>query len=381
MKSDTRSLIEGLSYALDAAEKSYLSHSKHVAFISVMIANEMNLDYENIEVLYYSALLHDIGARDSYDIKEHCIVGQDILSKLPIDTRIPEIIYFHHDLYNGTGAFGKSGDDIPLQAQIISVSDVFDKTFGQSKTVDIELLENIMAWIDQVQDFFNPVILEALKKILRRENTLLDYFSSDFEAVLSSRVMVKTIAIDFEGIRKFAEVFSRIIDNRSPFTFEHSNGLAKVVSKVIIALGYDTGIQNEMYISSLLHDLGKLAISNDIIDKPGKLSVEERFEVNKHTYYTRWILEKINGFEKIVDYASNHHEKINGEGYPYHLKEGEIGVLDRIMGICDVYQALTEDRPYRLKMETSRVWSIIDNMAEKNELDTALVSKIKVILY
>ena len=100
-----------------------------------------------------------------------------------------------------------------------------------------------------------------------------------------------------------------------------------------------------MYIAALLHDVGKLAISNDIIDSHGKLTEKERYEINKHTYYTRWILEQIDGFGEIIEFASNHHEKLNGSGYPYHLSGNQIGELDRIMTICDIYQALTEERP------------------------------------
>ena len=135
-----------------------------------------------------------------------------------------------------------------------------------------------------------------------------------------------------------------------------------------------------MHIAALLHDTGKLAISNDIIDKEGKLDERERYEMNKHTYYTRWILEQIEGFEDITNYAANHHEKLNGKGYPYHLHEEQIGELDRVMTICDVYQALTEDRPYRNKMPIDKVWSIIDEMVNDNELDEILVGKIKNIL-
>lgn len=102
--------------------------------------------------------------------------------------------------------------------------------------------------------------------------------------------------------------------------------------------------------------------------------------MNKHTYYTRWILEEIEGFEDITNYAANHHEKLNGTGYPFHLLDKQIGELDRIMTVCDIYQALTEDRPYRTKMPANKVWSIINEMVNKNELDGKLVEKIKIIL-
>lgn len=126
--------------------------------------------------------------------------------------------------------------------------------------------------------------------------------------------------------------------------------------------------------------MAKLAISNDILDKEGKLNEKERYEINKHTYYTRWILEQIDGLEEITEFASNHHEKLNGHGYPLHLYGDQIGELDRIMAICDIYQALTEERPYRKQMPIQKVWAIIDEMVERNDIDGVLVCKIKTIL-
>jgi len=111
-----------------------------------------------------------------------------------------------------------------------------------------------------------------------------------------------------------------------------------------------------------------------------KLNEQERYEINKHTYYTRWILEQIDGFEEITEYASNHHEKLNGHAYPLHLYGDQIGELDRIMAICDIYQALTEERPYRKQMPIEKVWTIIDEMVDHNDIDGVLVGKIKTIL-
>ena len=186
--------------------------------------------------------------------------------------------------------------------------------------------------------------------------------------------------MDVEGIKEFAYAFADIIDRRSPFTYEHSTGVANLVNLVTKGLGYADEVQDKMHIAALLHDVGKLAIANSIIDSHGKLTDEERYEINKHTYYTRWILEQIDGFEEITEFASNHHEKINGNGYPLHLSGNQISELDRVLAICDIYQALTEERPYRNRMPLEKVWSIIDEMVDRNELDGDLVGKIKTIL-
>ena len=380
MQINIRSLIEGLSYALDAAEKSYFSHSKHVAYLSVLIANELHFEPEEIENLYYAALLHDIGASNTYLIEDHCIVGKEIVLTLPINPIIANYIHYHHEYYDGTGPFHLNGHDIPLSAQIICISDLFEKRFGSRTTLNIDLLTEMKGWIKENRELFYPNITEHLLLLLEREYILLDYYSLEFNKILVQRVGALGKIVGYEEIELFAQAFSKIIDNRSPFTYEHSRGIEELVSKITSMLGYNLDTQRKMRIAALLHDIGKLVVSKEVIEKPGSLNQEERFEINKHTYYTRWILEQIEGFEEITKYAANHHEKLNGRGYPLHLEASQLGELERIMAICDIYQALTEDRPYRVRMSEERVWFIIEDMVAKNELDQELSAKIKVIL-
>ncbi len=380
MQINIRSLIEGLSYALDAAEKSYFSHSKHVAYLSVMIAKELNLSAELQEDLYYAALLHDIGASNTYLLEEHCRIGRDIVSELPLNKVIAEYVYYHHEYYNGSGPFKLMKDEIPLPSQIICISNTFEIQFGRKVLLNYDTSIKMKKWIENNKELFNPEIISALDRLIGKEYILLDNYTYEFSDVLARRIETVGRDLDFDEVKLFAYAFSKIIDNRSPFTYEHSKGIANLATKITKQLGYDTEIQNKMYVAALLHDIGKLVISNDIIDKEGKLNEEERYEMNKHTYYTRWILEQIDGFEDITDYAANHHEKLNGNGYPFHKDAKQLGELDRIMAICDIYQALTEDRPYRSRMPEEKVWSIIHNMVSRNELDGNLLDQIKVIL-
>lgn len=380
MKSNIRSLIEGLSYALDVAEKKELSHSKHVAYISYMLAKELCINTEIIEDIYYAALLHDIGASNTYITEKHCIKGKEILLNLPLKKELAEFIYYHHEYYTGSGPFKMKGDDIPLPSQIISFADVFDKKFGNIMKFDYDLFLNIREWLNNISEIFNPEIIKAFEMIIEKEYILLDYFNKDFDNILSKKVEIKGYDLVDEEIIDFAKALANIIDNRSKFTYRHSVGIAELVKKITKEMNCDSEIINKMYIAALLHDIGKLVVDNDIIEKNGKLTSEERFEINKHTYYTRWILEQIDGFEEITEYASNHHEKLNGNGYPLKLKGDEIGILERIMSICDVYQALTEERPYRENISIDKVWDIIYKMGNNNELDTELIIQIDKII-
>ncbi len=380
MKVNERSLVEGLSYALDVAEKSYFSHSKHVAYIAVMIARELKMSLEEQKDLYFTALLHDIGSSNTYALEEHCVIGKAIVLNLPVNSKIADFIYFHHEHFDGSGPFKLVGDRIPLESQIICLANTFDINFRNLNSFKFDNNELIKSWIKENKKNFNPKILDAFNRLVEKEFIFLDYFNNEFNNILKNKIDFKGDELEYEGVKAYAKAFSQIIDNRSTFTFRHSIGIAELVSKITEQLGFDTEMQNKMYIAALLHDIGKLVISNDIIDKEGKLDPEERFEINKHTYYTRWILQQIDGFEEITEFAANHHEKLNGKGYPLKLDEKGLGELERIMAICDIFQALTEERPYRETLPIDKVWSIIDSMVEKGELDGVLVDKIKVIL-
>jgi len=99
--------------------------------------------------------------------------------------------------------------------------------------------------------------------------------------------------------------------------------------------------------------------------------------MNKHIYYTRKILEQVEGFEEIVEFAANHHEKLDGTGYPRQMRGEDMSELEKVMCICDVFQALTEERPYRSKLPLEKVFSIIEKMVVRKHLDGVLYEKIK----
>ena len=378
MKTYRHSLIFGLSYALDIAGKNNLSHSKSTAYLSVMIGRKIGLDAEMIFDLYNAALLHDIGLSNTYDIEQHCIDGEIMLKELPLPECIAKDVYYHHENYDGSGVFGLLGDSIPIGAQIISFASTFDDLFGKlSDGYDRNLYMTVCGWLDTNRDLFSDVIVDAFINLMKCEYFLLDYFSLETIHALSDKIVAcDNVCYDNDDVLKYANCFANIIDCRSPFTFSHSCGIAELARKAVSHLGYGDETQNIMYIAGLLHDIGKLHVSVDILHKKDKLTHDERFEINKHTYYTRKILEQISGFEDIVNCAANHHERINGTGYPYHMLGNRLSRLDKIMAICDVYQALTEERPYRDKLPPDRVWGIIDDMANNNHLDKALASKV-----
>ncbi|MDR1735903.1 MAG: HD domain-containing protein [Oscillospiraceae bacterium] len=373
------SLIFALSYALDIAGKNNLSHSKSTAYVSVQLGRELGLDGDETLSLYYAALLHDIGVSNEYVLYEHCKIGAEMLKKLPLDEKIPKAVLYHHEFCNGCGPSGLSGEDIPRMSQIIGFASAFDDMFGKNTDdFDRALFLRVQDWLEKVSPLFAQDIRDAFGGLLKRESFLLDYFATETKYALSEKLMIgDDTRYGYDEVLLFAECFADIIDRRSPFTYTHSHGIANLARKGAAYLGYDGATQNKMYIAGLLHDIGKLHVSTDILHKNGKLDPEERFEINKHTYYSRKVLEQIPGFEDITEYAANHHEKLDGTGYPYRIPGERLGELERLMAVCDVFQALTEERPYRSPMPEEKVWEVILGMAERGHLDGNLANRIK----
>ncbi|MPN28700.1 3'3'-cGAMP-specific phosphodiesterase 1 [bioreactor metagenome] len=203
---------------------------------------------------------------------------------------------------------------------------------------------------------------------------ILDYIAPKKEKYVTLK--------EFEYI---AEIFATIIDSKSGFTAMHSRGIADLAFEVSKYVGYDENKCLKMKIAGLLHDIGKLAIPATILDKKDKLTEDEFSLIKSHTYYTKLILDRIELIPDISEWAANHHEKLNGAGYPRRLSAEHISEESKIIGVCDIYQALTEDRPYRKGMYMYEAFQILDDMVKSEficgnavkALKSTLISKVE----
>jgi len=187
------------------------------------------------------------------------------------------------------------------------------------------------------------------------------------------------LPLDFEldNIGKFANMFSHIVDFRSPFTATHSSGVTAVTEYLSKMMGFSDNEVFMMKIAGYLHDLGKLAVPVEILDKSAGLDTSEFRIVKSHSYHTYRILENITNLETINSWAAFHHETLDGNGYPFHLKEGELSLGARIMAIADILTAITEDRPYRKGMGKKDSFDVLDDMAKNNKIDPHILAVAK----
>lgn len=377
------SFLNSISFVLDYAEKDILkditNHSRRVSYIAVSIGKKMGLDDKSIFDLAALAILHDCGSggfdykKNSHLISEHCKIGENIVKGFPFFTESQNVILFHHEYDDGTGIFGKHSFEIPLYSRIISLSNTIENIYVNITKDKRKIIEQLGKLRDKK---FESCLIDAYisaQNEVRFWVDIQDYFI--FNA-LNELIPKFEIQMSFEEIRNITQVISNIIDNKSQFTLRHSKELSEKVIKISDYYGFDLNTKFQLAIAADLHDIGKLAISNSILDKNGKLEPNEFVEIKSHSYLTRKALETILNFEMITEWASNHHEKLNGKGYPFGKKEEELDFCSKLMCCLDIYQALTEERPYRESLSHEKSIFIMKSMINNNEIDEKIVNDI-----
>ncbi len=398
MKFNLNQFLLALSDALDFVEINTLGstsfHSKRVAYIALRFSNFYNLNEKEKFDLCSFSILHDNGLSEEVMVSEfesnpqksnlstlekytkHCDIGEKNIIGFPFLSKHKNIVKYHHENYDGTGFFKLKGEEIPLLSQIIALADTVDNLF-HFETPSIKNRQKIISFINEKENtWYSKELVKNFNTLSKLPSFWLDLQCPNLEKLILKNITSFTMNIEIEHLVKLSSVFSTIIDSNSSFTARHSSGLSNKVEKMSYFYKYDSEKVMKMIIAANLHDLGKLAVPNKILDKQSKLS-EEEFEIVKcHTYYTRQALEKIDGFEDIVEWGANHHEKLNAEGYPYGLSSENLSQESRLMTCLDIYQALTEERPYRKGMSHKEAMYILLTQASKGYIDKSIVKDI-----
>ena len=371
---ENNNIVEEVSN-INFSKHNFSHHSRRTAYISMRLANFLKLNVSIKRNIYISALLHDIGAVTEFEhshmadsfIKAHCLTGYEILQSFPILKSVPNIILYHHENFNGSGPMKMSGNETPLESQIIRIADLVELLYD-ADIPSFKQKDFIRNWIKSNSGtIFSEAIADSFLNISSKDMFWFDLESLSFMNFLLDKVSPDLdIYLNLDEFEAIAHIFSNIIDSKSKFTAKHSREIAELAFMISKHLGYSSEKCQKMRIAGLFHDVGKLAIPSKILDKNGPLDEEEFSIIKSHAYYTSVILDTIGNIDDINNWASNHHEKLDGNGYPKGICDNDLSEESRIMTVCDVYQALIEDRPYRKGMSVMKALSILDNMATKN---------------
>ncbi len=408
MLSDLRmsELISALSHALDMTEGQPKGHCVRCCWIGMHIGHELGMPAHEQWELYYTLLLKDLGCSSNaaricqlyatddlkfkHDFKEidgslsqvlrfvmrhtrltgglaerfralltilrdgseiadeliqtRCERGADIAKKLRFSDGVADGIRALDEHWNGNGKpQGLAGDSIPLYARIAllaQVVDVFQASASPSQALK-EVRHRSGSW-------FDPQMVQAFERVSARDNFWSLLRDPDLvQEVLKLEPAQHEVALDEDYLDEIAAAFGQVVDSKSPYTAGHSERVALYTDMISEQLNVSENDRRWLKRGALLHDIGKLGVSNSILDKPGKLDEAEWACVRQHAAFTEDILIRINAFSRLARIAGAHHERLDGKGYPRGLAAAQISLETRIITTADIFDAITADRPYR----------------------------------
>lgn len=399
-------LIGALSYALDITEGQPAGHCVRCCWIGMHIGQHAGLPDDQLWELYYTLLLKDLGCssnaaricelyltddlqfkrdfksvgdslpqvlsfvlthtglkaglaerfrsvltilRNGPEIADELIVtrcqrGADIARLLRFPDGVANGVYFLDEHFNGKGRpTGAAGEAIPIYARIAllaQVIDVFHTADGRQAA-----LKEVRARSGQ---WFDPRLVQSFEAVAQSEQFWSTLASPDVDAaVLTLEPAGHEVPVDDDYLDDIAAAFGKVVDSKSPYTSGHSERVALYTDMIAEALGLSPERRRWLKRGALLHDVGKLGVSNSVLDKAGALDKAEWEAVRQHAAFTETILSRIGAFSELALIAAAHHERLDGNGYPRGLTASDIRVETRIITTADIFDAITAERPYR----------------------------------
>jgi putative nucleotidyltransferase with HDIG domain len=411
-------VVGALSYALDITEGQPVGHSLRCCWIGMHVGMHIGLPAAELSDLYYTLLLKDIGcssnaaricrlyladdlsfkagyksvdsglpeilrfllahtgrnsgiverlqamihiARNGGEISRElietrCQRGADIARSMRFSEAVAQGILDLDEHWDGSGQpMGLSGQQISLFGRIALMAQVADVFFirGGAKGAIAEVTGRAGRW-------FDPELAAALQELGEDHQFWLPLLENDLHTRvvdLEPRSLVRAVGEDY--LDDIAAGFAQVVDAKSPFTAGHSDRVALFADLIAEELGYPAERRRWIRRAALLHDIGKLGVSNSVLDKNGKLDEAEWASIKRHPELGRIILSKIAALRDLATVAGAHHERLDGKGYPLGIKAAEIDLDTRIVTTADIFDALTADRPYRKAMPVSQALEIM----------------------
>jgi putative nucleotidyltransferase with HDIG domain len=416
-------VIAALSYALDITEGQPEGHAARSCMLGMRLARELRLPEEPSSALFYGLLLKDLGCStnasklcylfgsDDHAVKRgvktvdwsyvrrsliyiarhvaphgslfrktikfatvaiggtkqarelvalRCDRGAKIAKSLQLPDATAAAIRALDEHWDGHGYPDRlEGEQIPLLARILGLAqtaEVFIQQHGLESAMEMARRRS--------GTWFDPELVKVFLSLQNDAGFWREYHGSDpREQVTSFEPADRIMMADEDSLDRIAHGFAQVIDAKSPWTFRHSEGVAQISSGIADVMGFRPIQSRYIRRAALLHDVGKLGISNMILDKPGKLTSEELVEMKKHPRYTYEIMIRVSGFRELADLAASHHERLDGKGYHRGLSAEQLPVPARILAVADMYEALVAKRPYRQDLAPGEVMDILSKNA------------------
>jgi putative nucleotidyltransferase with HDIG domain len=310
----------------------------------------------------FRALVHVFqnGGQIAQELMEtRCDRGAEIARKMRFSEDVVAAIRSFDEHWDGGGMpAGLSGEAIPVFSRISLIAQIVDvfQTASGAEAARQEIDNRTGTW-------FEPRLAEAFQRVAAQDDFWASLRSEDLQTIIFDlEPAQQRTFVDEDYLDDIAAAFAQVIDSKSPYTSGHSERVTLFGNLIAEQLDFSPEQRRWLKRAALLHDIGKLGVSNTILDKPGKLDDDQWVAMKKHTTLGEMILSRIAAFKDLAAIAGSHHEKLDGTGYPRGLKGEEISLEVRIVTTADIFDALTADRPYRAAMPVDKALSIMAEM-------------------
>lgn len=382
-------LVHMLSDMLDLVGIDDLHHSKRVAYMCLETGRIFGFEANHIQNLYHAALLHDCGVSNTsthnHIIKEmdwpgapeHCARGSTLLGNLTLFRPISTIILLHHTHWEELDP--GFTEWVALSGNLIHLCDRADALIQQASSKPwLSIRDSVRDKLKRFRgSWFNPELMDAFLDISRTESFWLQMQPHHLREYMAERELADPQPmISTNRMHQVAELAAEIVDTKSHYTARHSQGVARFSSHVAKKAGFDREMCSQIGIAGLLHDVGKMRVPDSILEKPASLSFSEKAVMLGHSFESYQILHHVKGFEDIARWGAYHHETLAGDGYPFHLTEAELDMPARIIAIADIFQAMTQERPYRPAKEPEVIITALQTRATQHKVDPDLVKLV-----
>jgi HD-GYP domain-containing protein (c-di-GMP phosphodiesterase class II) len=412
-------VLAGLSYALDLTEGQRPGHAVRSCLIGMRVADVIGLTGDQRSALFYALLIKDLGcstnaarfaalfgaddhhlkadvkltnwplALESFRyvarnaapgqfflrrvwrmlavlmrgpsgareiVRTRCERGAEIARMLGCADETAQAIRCIDEHWDGRGQpYHLAGEQISLLGRIVGLAqtvEVFFSAYGIRAAYDMAAARR--------GRWFDPQLVDALESIRTDTAFWQGVAEGDsLDSVSSLEPADRIVRADEDDLDRVAEAFARVIDAKSAWTYQHSNGVAQMAVELGTRLGLSQPELRELRRAALLHDLGKLGVSSLILDKAGKLTDNEFAVMRRHPEHTARILSRVGCFRHLAFVASSHHERLDGQGYHQRLGSGHLSLSTRVLCTADICDALRTSRPYRPGLSSDRVLDIM----------------------
>ncbi|MCU7924668.1 MAG: HD domain-containing protein [Candidatus Thiodiazotropha sp. (ex Dulcina madagascariensis)] len=389
---DLNQIVIALTDTLDLVGIDEVAHGKRVGYMAFKCACEMGLNKVERERLFKIGLLHDCGVSSTREhnflvtelqwegADAHAAEGERILQTFSLFQDYTAVVRYHHTPWCDLQALSEIDSKVALDANLIFLVDRVDAKSAEHYCRDLlEKTDEIRDWVAGLSgNYFAPELVEIFLQASAFDAFWLMLEPPHLERfIYEMNQHVEPYDLSQNEIKQLSRIFAYIVDAKSSYTAMHSLGVASLSRHLAQLAGLDGDKIDRIEIAGLLHDIGKLRIPDELLDKSGALSSDEKQLMHRHSFETYQVLRRIDGFRDIALWAAYHHETPDGGGYPFGRHGSELGVEARIISVADVFQALAQKRPYRRAMKPWEILRFLKRMAGNGKLDREIVTLVE----